>query len=147
MIRNNYRIYREITLQLLGNECKDCGKKEDLGINHMDSNFNNNNLENIELLCRECHIRKHTKEINEFYNSNDKGELIWKCPICYKIIKSKTESKSQFDYNKNLHIGSHKRSLNTSRGGGSSKEDLLLGNAINLDDMPTKKVDKEGNVK
>ena len=45
--------------------------------------------------------------VNLLGGINEKCKFIWKCPECYKIIKSKTESKTQFEYNKEQHIKSH----------------------------------------
>lgn len=46
-------------------ECADCGIKETeiLGIHHIDCNRENNTMENLVVLCANCHSRRHNKHI------------------------------------------------------------------------------------
>lgn len=40
-------------------ECELCGKKTKLDIHHIDNNESNNNLNNLQALCRSCHMKAH----------------------------------------------------------------------------------------
>ncbi len=48
-------------LKIRGKKCERCGfdKYEILEIHHKDKNRNNNNLDNLELICPNCHSEKH----------------------------------------------------------------------------------------
>ncbi|SRR5260221_730614 len=48
---------------LLNNTSCECGedKKYLLQIHHMDGNHNNNSPENLEIVCGNCHIKRHLK--------------------------------------------------------------------------------------
>jgi len=48
-------------------KCERCGIKEIkvLLVHHKDRNRKNNKIENIEILCRNCHILEHYEEINK----------------------------------------------------------------------------------
>lgn len=54
-MRNNYKLYRSLALQFLGGKCVQCGATENLNIHHKDANPENNNKENLELLCVHQH--------------------------------------------------------------------------------------------
>jgi len=45
----------EILVTLLGGSCSICGSTENLELHHIDNNRENNDLSNIQLLCRNCH--------------------------------------------------------------------------------------------
>jgi len=59
MTRNNYKIYREILLNLVDNKCMNCNSKSGLSVHHIDENDKNNNTNNILILCRKCHGLNH----------------------------------------------------------------------------------------
>ncbi|MFW6282022.1 MAG: HNH endonuclease [bacterium] len=40
-------------------KCERCGSKENLLVHHKDRNRENNNLENLEMLCKSCHQKEH----------------------------------------------------------------------------------------
>jgi len=43
------------------NKCTICGnEKDNLQIHHKDGNFKNNDLQNLILLCKNCHVKKQT---------------------------------------------------------------------------------------
>ena len=48
-------------LKIRGNKCERCGlgKCEILQIHHKDKNRNNNDLDNLELVCPNCHAEEH----------------------------------------------------------------------------------------
>lgn len=41
--------------------CQECGSSENLDVHHIDENPYNNELSNLMLLCRSCHIKTHRK--------------------------------------------------------------------------------------
>ena len=116
MIRNNYKIYREIVLNMFGNKCMSCGNLKGLGVHHIDNDFKNNQLNNILLLCKKCHGINHgidykkdikriinkekLKEIrqrigSEIKKSNSKS-LKCKYPNCDKVIEGYTDNHAKF---------------------------------------------------
>ena len=52
-----YEILRKT--KIFGDKCSICGSKEDLVLHHKDFNHQNNELENMQLLCKSCHIKIH----------------------------------------------------------------------------------------
>jgi len=50
---------RRLAYKALGGKCEECGSTIQLVIHHKDGNPNNNDEENLALLCRRCHKRKH----------------------------------------------------------------------------------------
>ena len=60
-------IFRTLKLKLLksrGKNCEKCNysKYEILQVHHIDRNRNNNSLENLELICPNCHYEEHFLE-------------------------------------------------------------------------------------
>lgn len=57
---------------LLKNSSCECGVSEKylLQIHHKDGNNDNNNSDNLEIMCANCHIRRHLRR-------NKKGELVY----------------------------------------------------------------------
>lgn len=58
--------YREIKYNYMKENnipelCEICGSTEFLVVHHIDHNRNNNNIENLQLVCRSCHIKLHCK--------------------------------------------------------------------------------------
>lgn len=54
--------YRKKAFALLPNECKMCGWDKYpnvLEVNHIDCNRNNNDIQNLEILCPTCHAVYH----------------------------------------------------------------------------------------
>lgn len=72
---------------LLEYKCDICGIKEwnykpiNLHLHHIDGNHTNNNLENLQLLCPNCHSQTHN-----YCNYEHKPKKINKCNICGKEI-------------------------------------------------------------
>lgn len=59
--------YQALKIRLLkrdGHDCTRCGynKKEILQVHHKDKKRENNNLENLELICPNCHFEEHYLE-------------------------------------------------------------------------------------
>lgn len=58
--RNAHTTSKRINKNILKKDkCEICGSKENLDVHHKDNNWNNNNLDNLECLCRSCHSKEH----------------------------------------------------------------------------------------
>ena len=56
------RVYREKALKHYGKKCNRCGYEKHVNIlhvHHTDRNRSNNNIENLEVLCLNCHAEEH----------------------------------------------------------------------------------------
>lgn len=65
--RSKVKSYQALKIRLLkarGKICEKCGydKYEILQIHHKDKNRSNNNLDNLELICPNCHFEEHYLE-------------------------------------------------------------------------------------
>ena len=61
-------------MKVRGNKCERCGfeKYEILQIHHKDKDRDNNELENLELICPNCHSEEHYMEkswVKNYYNN------------------------------------------------------------------------------
>jgi len=61
---SNYKILKIRLIKSRGNVCQKCGysKYEILQVHHKDRNPLNNELENLELICPNCHFEEHFLE-------------------------------------------------------------------------------------
>lgn len=52
---------RRILYNIYGKErkCEICGSTTNVDVHHIDGNFSNNNIDNLMLLCRSCHMKAH----------------------------------------------------------------------------------------
>lgn len=62
--RDKVKTYKQLKIRLLtlrGTICERCGydKYEILQVHHKDKNRQNNNLDNLELICPNCHAEEH----------------------------------------------------------------------------------------
>ena len=83
------------------NNCRKCGASTSLEVHHKDENWENNNLENLEVLCRDCHstIHKNITSINKSFDYEfDKITSIEYKGIedCYDISMGAEENSSSF---------------------------------------------------
>jgi len=60
------RIYRKLALNHFGHKCRLCGKEEKLCVHHIDGNRLNNQLNNLMVICYDCHWAVHHKKVNPF---------------------------------------------------------------------------------
>ena len=78
----------------LSKECVECNSTENLVIHHIDMNRKNNNINNLQMLCRNCHTLKH-RNINPstrydyiIFNEKLKDKIRYRdnycCNICNK---------------------------------------------------------------
>lgn len=57
--KNGIGTYSEKGFEELGRMCNRCGSEENLCVHHKDENRQNNELTNLEVLCRSCHAKEH----------------------------------------------------------------------------------------
>lgn len=50
-----FRRFRKRLIKKIGGQCQQCGQKEDLQVHHINCNPINNEVKNIQILCRKCH--------------------------------------------------------------------------------------------
>ena len=62
MVTKGFRLGREFALKR-SSICERCNSNIKIEVHHRDRNTSNNEDENLEVVCRECHIKEH---INEF---------------------------------------------------------------------------------
>ena len=57
---------RKLAYLILNRECccERCGSKKNIDVHHKDRNRNNNTPNNLELLCRSCHMKEHSNNLN-----------------------------------------------------------------------------------
>lgn len=65
--KDKVKSYKQLKIRILdirGKVCERCGynKKEILQIHHKDRNHGNNDLNNLELICPNCHFEEHLLE-------------------------------------------------------------------------------------
>jgi len=56
---------RKAILEFNNSQCSECGRSDANQLHHKDENPSNNAEENLQLLCYQCHQRKHRKRIIE----------------------------------------------------------------------------------
>ncbi|WP_056683909.1 HNH endonuclease [Cytobacillus solani] len=83
---NNYKgidvkHYRKKALRYYGDSCNRCGINENLQVHHKDRNRSNNELDNLEVLCYDCHSEEHK---NEFKRE--------RCPETGRFLSEEKES-------------------------------------------------------
>jgi hypothetical protein len=57
--KGDHANYREFTLKNLPNACNRCGYDKYVVVHHKDRNRSNNSIENLEVLCPNCHALEH----------------------------------------------------------------------------------------
>ena len=72
--------------------CELCGSTKNLDIHHKDKNYNNNNLDNLQVLCRSCHMKQHKqKDKCKICGEEQKGH-----GYCNKHLKRKKKYNCPF---------------------------------------------------
>lgn len=64
--------YEKLAKENLKQECKICGSKKQLIVHHIDKNSQNNNLNNLMMICKSHHAKIHNRIrfIHPFYKQN-----------------------------------------------------------------------------
>lgn len=58
----NFKEYRKLAEKLFEGKCLKCGARDELCVHHKNGNHYDNKPENLELLCRKCHMSLHRRE-------------------------------------------------------------------------------------
>lgn len=59
------KLWRSLAVQYLGGACQQCGSTQNLQIHHKNGNWRDENIQNLVLLCKNCHRQKHKAEFTE----------------------------------------------------------------------------------
>lgn len=86
-------------------QCNRCGAKEDLHRHHRDRNRLNNEPDNVEILCRACHVSEHMEEHRQCGIRN--SSLIWlgKDMSCEKNHRAKLTNSEVLSIRKEYAAG------------------------------------------
>ena len=90
-----YRVHKERVFQRDGRECRYCGSDENLQIDHVISRKNGgtHDLDNLQVLCRNCNLSKSSKEEGVFLGSMATPTVF---PACISPMKSELMADSPF---------------------------------------------------
>ena len=69
---NGLQEYRDVAFKNKEKKCERCGFKEHpeiIQVHHKDRNRDNNNINNLEVLCPNCHMFEHYKSKDGLYNN------------------------------------------------------------------------------
>lgn len=92
--------YREKALSYYGEECQLCGTEDNLVVHHKDLNhydddnfFTNNDIDNLEVLCKSCHAKSHNVLNPGYFEGKSKiekafAEIISGLYIAYGLDKN-----------------------------------------------------------
>lgn len=63
---NNFSFYKDLIKKTKNPKCSDCkeSRRYILVVHHKDSDRKNNNINNLEIVCANCHMKRHLKFIN-----------------------------------------------------------------------------------
>ena len=75
MYRTGIGTFRKRALKHYGNICNRCMSTKKLEVHHIDEDRTNNQIENLEVLCKKCHKDHHIirDELGRFAKTNMKG--------------------------------------------------------------------------
>jgi len=65
--------YRSVAFDHHGRECEVCGATEELHVHHKDQARSNNDPDNLEVLCEDCHWDRHRDEFADRASGPQKG--------------------------------------------------------------------------
>lgn len=82
---SNFRLLRELLIEKFGNVCMSCGQKGTwngrpltMQVHHEDGDCENNKLENLKLVCPNCHTQTNT------YGSRNNGNSTRQYKVVYR---------------------------------------------------------------
>lgn len=64
MYKNGIGIFHKLAFSEKEHVCERCESKENLLVHHKDHNRSNNELQNLEILCKKCHQKHHETRDN-----------------------------------------------------------------------------------
>lgn len=87
---NNKKAFFRKLVERSGHRCAFCGAHQDLTIDHIKriADGGTSDLENLQLLCRPCHIKKDSDPNNPFLK-----KYSWNTPFAYAFEKLKIRPK------------------------------------------------------
>lgn len=96
-------VLKKILIDERGPYCESCGEEAKLQVDHIIplSKGGTNDLDNLQLLCYECHLKKHNYEFEEI--GNDDQKVSEKYRIIRDAIKYEKKLKIEYiDYNNEI---------------------------------------------
>ena len=85
--------YRVWAYETFGKKCMACGSVKCITIHHKDENRFNNNISNLQVLCRSCHQKKHNVVLN--FNDAYKKQRRDKLGRFHGILNERTRTKTK----------------------------------------------------
>lgn len=58
--KNGIGVFRQIAFDYYSAICMKCGSVKNICVHHIDSDRTNNDLSNLQVLCKKCHQKIHT---------------------------------------------------------------------------------------
>ena len=100
---------REKVIERDGNRCSNCGEHTHLHLHHLVSlsKGGNNKIENLKLLCADCHSEEHGERIFTYSFSDKETAFSKRISNIYYAIKNSRQIK--FDYKKPTDTEHHQR--------------------------------------
>lgn len=93
--------YREHCLEAKGEQCTICDATESIIVHHIDGDRENNDLDNLEPVCRSCHNRIHGNhpDYHEWYEKleGEAGPAFAQAEALQKPIYIREESWNEYD--------------------------------------------------
>ena len=72
----NWDLLKELCRNKVFTSCEICGKKERLQVHHIDETHENDEFENMQLICHQCHSQIHKRGYNFWVSERSDGKVI-----------------------------------------------------------------------
>lgn len=115
ILSDKWKLKKQEVFKLRGKECEQCGSIHKIHVHHITyKNLGNENMEDLQILCFQCHMSKHDKYFNKLIlNKNPKikkkqVQVKRKKPIRDKKYKDEKLLASDF---KTLNVGDKRKYL------------------------------------
>jgi len=99
------RAYKNIALKKHGRKCMACGKEDErekyIHVHHKDHNRENNNAENLKVLCAKCHRVEHPQKATDYQKQ--------RASETHKGIPKSEEQKTKMSEARKLWWKNHKQ--------------------------------------